>query len=211
VLAPEIGENVGDLCAAPGGKALLLAEALAAGGDLLLNDRSRARLGRLRRVVTDYLPAALRERVRLTNHDATRFGLRHRNSFDALLLDVPCSSERHVLGNPRALGEWSLARVRRLAQQQYAILAAAAAALKPGGRLVYSTCALAPDENDGAIERIVASRKHDLVVARPAGFTTEVRPDASPPEVEATRLGFQILPDRCGAGPLYFALLRKPG
>lgn len=206
LLAPRPGEAVGDLCAAPGGKALLLAERLAPDATLWLNDRSRARLARLRRVLTDYLPAALAARVAVTSFDAARFGLHRPASFDALLLDVPCSSERHVLKSTRALGQWSRARVERLAQQQYAILAAAVAALKPGGRLVYCTCALARAENDGVVERIVESRRHRMLRASPAGFDRAVGA-----ELEPTELGFRVLPDRSGAGPLYFALLRKPG
>ena len=219
LLAPRPGETIGELCAAPGGKALLLAERLAPDATLVLNDRSRARLERLRRVIDDYLPASLGARIRITNVHAARFGLRSPGAFDALLLDVPCSSERHVLGSPRALGEWSAARVKRLAQQQYAILAAAAAALKPGGRLVYSTCALAHDENDGVIERILQSPRHPMLSVLPDGFprSSEARaeggtvlPRSAVAEVEPTRFGFRILPDRSAAGPLYFAVLQKP-
>jgi 16S rRNA C967 or C1407 C5-methylase (RsmB/RsmF family) len=224
VLEPRPGEVVADLCAAPGGKALLLIQALDGRAELWLNDRSLARRRRLLRVLDDYVPAGARGGLRVTGHDATRWGLHHPGRFDAFLVDAPCSSERHVLAQPAELERWSFARIRRLAQQQYAILASAARALKPGGRIVYSTCALAPDENDGVIERIVRSKKHALVVEHPAFLieaaerVAERRAAGQPGPVglpalgiERTSHGFRILPDRGGFGPMYVAMLRKRG
>jgi len=192
------GEDVLDLCAAPGGKALVLLEALGEVGALTLNDRSRRRSVRLRTVLRQYVPASVIERVKLTNHDARRWGLYHPAAHDAILLDAPCSSERHVLGDAAELARWSPSRIQRLAADQYAMLASAATALKPGGRLVYSTCALAPEENDGVIARLLKKGRHSLVVSSVAA-----------PMGEATQYGWQIHPDRHGAGPIYFAKLVK--
>src|SRR5690606_27806457 len=87
------GEAVLDLCAAPGGKALILLEALASAGNLTLNDRSRKRSARLKTVLRQYVPANVLERVKLTTHDARRWGLYQPAAYDAILLDAPCSSE----------------------------------------------------------------------------------------------------------------------
>ncbi|HEY6728865.1 MAG TPA: RsmB/NOP family class I SAM-dependent RNA methyltransferase [Polyangiaceae bacterium] len=192
------GETVLDLCAAPGGKALVLLEALASAGNLTLNDRSRKRSARLKTVLRQYVPANVLDRVKLTAHDARRWGLYQPAAYDAILLDAPCSSERHVLGDPAELAKWSPSRIQRLASDQYAMLAAAATALKPGGRLVYSTCALAPQENDGVIERLLKRARHAV----------EVSP-VSAPLGEASEYGWQIHPDRHGAGPIYFCKLTK--
>src|SRR6187399_136989 len=197
-LGVEPGEDVLDLCAAPGGKALVLLEALGDVGALTLNDRSRRRSVRLRTVLRQYVPSSVIERVKLTSHDARRWGLYHPGAHDAILLDAPCSSERHVLCDPAELARWSPSRIQRLAADQYAMLASAATALKPGGRLVYSTCALAPEENDGVIARLLKKGRHRLVVSSVAA-----------PIGEATQYGWQIHPDRHGAGPIYFSKLVK--
>jgi 16S rRNA C967 or C1407 C5-methylase (RsmB/RsmF family) len=197
-LAVKPGEDVLDLCAAPGGKALVLLEALSEVGALTLNDRSRQRSVRLRTVLRQYVPASVSQRVKLTTHDARRWGLYHPEAHDAILLDAPCSSERHVLGDAAELARWSPSRIQRLAADQYAMLASAATALKPGGRLVYSTCALAPEENDGVIARLLKKGRHRLVPS-----------SVEAPMGEATQYGWQIHPDRHGAGPIYFCKLTK--
>jgi 16S rRNA C967 or C1407 C5-methylase (RsmB/RsmF family) len=194
----QAGERVLDLCAAPGGKTLILAEGLAESGELVANDRSPGRVQRLRRVLTDYLPEAVRQRVRVTQRDARSWGVREPAAFDAILLDAPCSSEAHVLRDPAELDKWSEGRVERLAQDQYALLTSALLALRPGGRLVYSTCALAPIENDGVVRRVLERGRHGA----------QVEPVSAPVGV-ATEFGWQMLPHRDGCGPLYFCRLLK--
>lgn len=197
-LEVRAGERVLDLCAAPGGKTLVLCEALVSDGELVANDRSPARSARLRRVLDDYLPPGVRRRVQVTRRDGRRLGLLEPEAFDAILLDAPCSSERHVLGDPGELAKWSAGRVKRLAQEQYALLTSAWLALKPGGRLVYSTCAVAPDENDAVIARLLERGRHP------------VRVEALEfPTGEPTRFGWQMLPDRDACGPLYSCRLVK--
>ncbi len=199
VLDVHPGERVLDLCAAPGGKTLILADALVEGGELVANDRSSARAKRLRRVVEDYLPESLQSRVRVTSYDAKRWGMHEPGAFDAVLLDAPCSSEAHVLADPQELAKWSPGRIKRLAKEQYALLTSALLAVRPGGRVVYSTCSIAPDENDGVIERLFEKGRHP-VRAVPVEVPVGTR----------TRYGWQILPDRDGCGPIYVALLTKP-
>lgn len=197
-LGVQEGERVLDFCAAPGGKALVLAESLGETGALTVNDRSRRRAARLRSVLRQYLPTALSERVKLTTRDARRWGLFERAAYDAILVDAPCSSERHVFGDRAELRRWSPGRVRRLALDQYALLASAATALKPGGRLLYCTCALAPQENDRVVARLLDKARHAL---EPRAL--------SAPLGEPTEYGWQVHPDRHGYGPIYFVKLGK--
>lgn len=192
-------ERILDLCAAPGGKALVLAEQMPPSAELTLNDRSSARTQRLRRVVQDYLPKNVRERVEITQWDGRRVGLVRKTSYDRILVDAPCSSEAHVLGDATALEQWSERRIERLVQDQYALLTSALLALRTGGLILYATCALNAAENDGVIQRLVDRGRHG---ARPV-------PLEPPPLAEATTFGFQILPDRSGFGPLYWCLLEK--
>ncbi len=193
------GEKVLDMCAAPGGKTLVLAAALNGKGSLTANDRSADRRKRLRQVIEKHLPENLASVIKITSHDAAKWGLHEQNEYDAILLDAPCSSERHVLNSPAHLKQWSPSRSKRLAVQQFAMLAAALDAAKPGGRIVYSTCSISPLENDNVIKKLIKKRKGLFEIVRP-------HTDAG----EETESGRIILPDVCdGAGPLYFALIIK--
>jgi len=137
--------------------------------------------------------------VTVTGHDATRWGLHEQSTYDAVLLDAPCSSERHVLQDAKALSQWSSARTKRLAVQQFAMVAAALEAVRPGGHILYSTCSISPSENEAVIEKLEKKR---------AGRYEEIAVDA--PYAQALGHGKIILPDTAnGRGPLYFCLLRK--
>jgi len=217
------GERVLDLCAAPGGKALLIIQQLkktdlgdaedsflsrprdkkdtgAAGpkSPIVINERSRIRRARLQKVLQEYLPSEIFSQVRITGHDATQWCLHEKEAYDKILLDAPCSSERHVLQSAKAMKEWSSSRTKRLAAQQYAMLASALQVVKPGGWIVYSTCSISPLENDGVVERLI-ERKGD--------FVRILRPDF--PIGEETKQGWWILPDITGWGPTYTAVLEK--
>jgi 16S rRNA C967 or C1407 C5-methylase (RsmB/RsmF family) len=200
----EIGnQDVLDLCAAPGGKTLVLASTLGKRGSIVANERSSARRYRLKRVLEEHLDADTLSRIRITGYDASRWGLYEQDRYDIILLDVPCSSERHLLEKPSHLKKWSINRTRHLAQQAYAMALSALMALKVGGKLLYCTCALSPLENDGVVERVL--QKKDEGVRLLSVELEDQRVVAEP-----TRFGVQILPDLSqGAGPLYIALLTK--
>lgn len=194
------GEKILDLCAAPGGKTLVIASALSGRGSLTANDRSSTRRARLRRVLDEHLPPALREIVRITSHDASRWGLYEQDAYDAVILDAPCSSERHVLSHPAEFAKWNTSRSRRLAVQQYAMLAAALDAAKPGGRILYCTCTVSPLENDHVLEKLLSRR----------GEECAIEPCESMPWGEPTLHGWIVLPDvSAGRGPMYTACIRK--
>jgi len=208
-LAPgEVGNrSVLDLCAAPGGKTLVLASSLGPEGRIVANERSSDRRRRLKAVLDEHLPTEVRRRIEVTGHDAARWGVHEPEAYDLVILDAPCSSERHVLRSPAHLAAWSPSRTRRLAQQAYAMLLSALAAAKPGGLVLYSTCALSPLENDEVVARAAERRPGSFeAVPYPEALRTAVPPG------ETTRFGKQIWPDAAeGMGPIYFALLRKTG
>ena len=220
-------QRVADLCAAPGGKTLVLAAQLAGAGRLDANDRSSARRNRLHRVLAEHLPESVRRPVEVSGHDASRWGLYHAGAYDRVLADVPCSSEQHVLQSPPALEKWSSSRTRRLAQSAYAIACAAADSLRPGGLMVYSTCALSPAENDGVINRLLDRGAGVLAVERSNAVDAvrQILHAAHPAETDAsiqvsadqeltiageqTEFGEHILPDTSGGGPIYYAVIRR--
>ncbi|MGO8692910.1 MAG: SAM-dependent methyltransferase [Rectinemataceae bacterium] len=199
------GVIVLDACAAPGGKSIVLASRLAEafGGDfrLVANDLSADRRRRLAEALDRHLPPALRARVELSGRDAASLCRSRPEAFDAILLDAPCSSERHVLADPLALDEWSPARTRNLALRQWALLSSAFLMLRPGGCLVYSTCSLSPEENQGVASRLEAKYGGRFAFDPPHCDRAE---SAGP--------GLLILPDRAaGAGPLFVCRIRKLG
>jgi 16S rRNA (cytosine1407-C5)-methyltransferase len=190
-----------DACAAPGGKTLVIASRMGERSALLANEISGERRRRLAKVLDEHLPRELRERVRVAGFDAAAAGGRasERGRFAAILLDAPCSSERHVLANEKALAEWTPARPRFLARRQWALLSSAFLLLQSGGSLVYATCALSPEENDAVVSRLLEKYGAEALVEGPA-FSGG----------EPTRHGRLILPDRSrGMGPMYVARIRK--
>lgn len=198
-LEAQEGDRLLDMCAAPGGKSLVLIEALRTQGEIFCNDLSPERRERLKKVIQQYVPRHIRDRVWVTGKDGVQFGLKEPDSFDRILLDAPCSGERHILENATAQKEWSVRRTEHLATRQYSLLSAAYLAVRPGGRIVYSTCSISPIENDGVVGKLLKKKKDKVrLLPSPVGVGGE-----------KTEYGVAYLPDRCGFGPLYFATIEK--
>ena len=140
LVGAQAGEAVLDMCAAPGGKTAVLART---GAEVLAVDRSAGRLAGLRsnlerlRVPGRVHPAAM---------DAAA-GLDPKRSFDAVLLDAPCSNTGVLAARPGARWRFGPAAQRELTELQSRLLESAASRVRAGGRLVYSTCSLEPEEN----------------------------------------------------------------
>lgn len=150
----ENAENILDLCAAPGGKTLVLASLMDENASLVSNERSPARKNRLVHVCDSCLPENVRSRVKITLGDGARLCTKISECFDRILLDAPCSGERHVLNDGKYLSEWSPSRIKSLAVEQWALLSSAYRLLRKGGYLLYSTCALNRTENDEVVRRL---------------------------------------------------------
>ncbi len=194
------GSKVLDLCAAPGGKSLILAEALNGTGELVLNELSRSRRDRLKRVIDSYVPEQLKGNIDIRKYDGIKYGLNLKDEFDFVLLDAPCSSEDHVISKEAELDKWSVKRTKRLAALQYSLLCSALMTVKPGGEILYSTCSISPLENDGVIEKLLKKKEGQVEVLREYelyGYGEE------------TEYGIAFLPDRDGIGPIYFSRLKK--
>ncbi len=205
-----------DLCAAPGGKTLVLASRMGGDAKLSSNERSPERKHRLSTVVETCLPPEISERVITSCSDGATWCTRQSECFDRILLDAPCSSERHVIADPKYLNTWSPSRIKTVTTEQWALLSSAYRLLKPEGILLYSTCALCPEENDGMIERLYKKFNKDgtaFTLLEPAPDLSQVSafaPALTLPGFEKTKYGYMIMPDRQkGAGPIYFSIIRK--
>ena len=204
-----------DLCAAPGGKTLVHASRMPEDAQLSSNERSPERKHRLSVVVQTCLPPSVSERVKTSCSDGATWCTRQTECFDRILLDAPCSSERHVIADPKYLNSWSPSRIKTVTTEQWALLSSAYRLLRPEGILLYSTCALCPEENDGIIARLYKKFYKDgsaftLLEPKPELSQISAFADITLPDYEKTEYGYMIMPDRQnGAGPIYFSIIKK--
>ena len=173
LLDPRPGERVLDACAAPGGKSTAIAERVGADGSVLAIDRHSRRLDLIRRSTRRLGLSA----VRTLERDVTRplQDLPVSAGFDRVLVDAPCSGLGTLRRNPDARWRIGPEDPARLAEIQRAILRNAAATLRPGGVLVYSTCTLLPEENEAIVEAFLRESK-SFRRAEPARLAAELAP-----------------------------------
>lgn len=215
MLPVKAGDRVLDMCAAPGGKTLVLAAKLNGTGTLVSNDRSASRRSRLAKVVDTCLKPQAKSNIKVTGHDSSTWSLYEKDAYDCVLLDAPCSSERHVLNDSAELSIWSPSRPKRLAIQQFAMLAAALDAAVDGGYILYSTCSINPVENEKVIEKLERKRNGLFEEIPLAKMVEDIKEGVltntfNSLHVEELQHGSIVLPDNSNlCGPLYFCLLRK--
>ena len=206
-LAPQPGEWVLDLAAAPGGKATHLAALIDDRGLLVANEIEARRIAAL----TSNLERWGVRRVVIANEQPARLAGHWGPIFDRVLFDAPCSGEGMFRKSPEARRAWSPEVVRGCALRQDQALLAAAELVRPGGALVYSTCTFAPEENEQVIARFLARRRDfELVpVALPAvapGRPDWVDPALAMPDLARTA---RLWPHRVSGEGHFIALLRR--
>ncbi|MFH5806869.1 transcription antitermination factor NusB [Alienimonas sp. DA493] len=151
LLAPRAGERVLDLCAAPGTKSTHLAELSGDAAEILAADVSS---NRLERVTANAERLGLSSiRVQATAADASDLDA---GPFDSALVDVPCSNTGVLGKRPEARWRVKASDLPLFAESQTRLLTAALARVKPGGRCVYSTCSVEPEENAGVVAAVLA-------------------------------------------------------
>ena len=151
LLEVKPGERILDLCAAPGGKSTQIAAALQGEGLLICNEIHPARA----KILSENVERMGIRNACVTNETPTRLSQVFVEYFDRILVDAPCSGEGMFRKNESACEEWNPTNVSLCAERQDEILECAARMLRPGGRLVYSTCTFAPVENEGSISRFL--------------------------------------------------------
>ena len=153
LLDPQPGEKICDLCSAPGGKTTQIAGRMMGRGFLLCNEWSPKRAKILSRNIERMAVA----NALVTNESTDRLAARFPGFFDRVLVDAPCSGEGMFRKEEAAITDWSQETVEMCARRQAEILHNAARMVRPGGRLVYSTCTFAPEEDELAVAAFLES------------------------------------------------------
>ena len=151
LLDPQPGECICDLCAAPGGKTTQIAGRMASRGFLLCNEINPKRA----RILSRNIERMGVANALVTNEHPQNLAQRYPEMFDRVLIDAPCSGEGMFRKEEAAVTDWSPETVQMCADRQAEILHTGAALVRPGGRLVYSTCTFAPEENEQAVEKFL--------------------------------------------------------
>ncbi|KAL5010298.1 hypothetical protein ScPMuIL_012603 [Solemya velum] len=205
----EPGDSVLDLCAAPGGKSLTILQTLLT-EQILCNDQSYSRLQRLRDILKWYVPSAVQTDLQICRRNGTNYT---DPSFSKVLVDVPCSTDRHVVtaddNNLFKPGRFS--ERLQLPNLQSKLLLAGIRSCKPEDSIVYSTCTLSPAQNDGVIQ---ATMEH---IWKETGVSLAVQ-DLSPLRLifrdifnfVDCRYGQLVIPSlMSNFGPMYICKIKK--
>lgn len=152
LLQPQPGEWVCDLCAAPGGKTTQIAGRMGGKGLLVCNEINPKRAKILSRNIERMGVA----NALVTNEHPEKLSQRFAGCFDRVLIDAPCSGEGMFRKEEAAVTDWSEETVEMCARRQREILHSGGLMVRPGGRLVYSTCTFAPQENEEMVAAFLA-------------------------------------------------------
>ena len=188
------GERILDACASPGGKTTQMAAAMRDGGTIVAADVRGRRLDLLSRAVA----RSGARSIRVVQADA-RGAPPYRASFDAVLLDAPCSGLGTIRRDPDVRWRRAEADLPLLAATQRTMLTQLAAVVRPGGRLVYSTCSSEPEENEEVVDTFLSAHPE---------FRRE-RPSHVPAELLDADGALKTLPFRHGLEAFYASTLRK--
>lgn len=194
ILAPLPGQIVADICAAPGSKTSELAALMENRGTLIACEDNSVRFQKLQNTITIQGVNAQAKNV-----DSTTLHHEYPETFDAILADVPCTAEGRIdLSDPRSFTFWSQKNITEHAKLQRRLLRSAYRMLKPGGTLVYSTCTLAPEENEEQMKWFID--EHPSMHIEP--MTLPVSP------IRPTKFGTIILPTAESEG-FFVAKIKK--
>ena len=207
LLDPQPGERVLDLCAAPGGKSTQLAGKLQGKGLLVCNEINAKRA----KILSGNIERLGISNALVLNEHPKKLAERFAGYFDKILVDAPCSGEGMFRKEEAAVTDWTEETNAICANRQLEILTSAAAMLRPGGRLVYSTCTFSPVENEGVISAFLWNNPDFSVEKTDAPHFSPGRPDWAASPAPGLEFTFRLWPHKLLGEGHYAAVLRRAG
>ena len=205
LLDVQPGMRVLDLCAAPGGKSTQLAGRMQGQGLLVCNEIHPKRA----RILASNIERLGVCNALVLNEHPQRLAERFAGYFDKILVDAPCSGEGMFRKEEAAVADWSEDTVLMCARRQAEILHSAAQMLRPGGRLVYSTCTFAPEENEGSISEFLHTHPEFSVEICDAPWFSPGEPSWVKDPAPGLAHTFRLWPHRLLGEGHYCAVLRR--
>ena len=196
LLGIEPNEKVLDLCAAPGGKTVQASMALNGTGLLISNDLSHQRAG----LILQNVERLGLGNVVITNNDFSAVYKEYYEHFDKIILDAPCSGSGMFRKQREMEEDWSYQKVLKFAEIQKELIRMAYFMLKPGGKLIYSTCSFSKEEDEDVVEELLNNTDAKMIDIKNKLFVTG-----------KNNLGIHLLPNVFPGEGHYICLLTKPG
>uniref|UniRef100_H2YUK7 5-cytosine rRNA methyltransferase NSUN4 n=1 Tax=Ciona savignyi TaxID=51511 RepID=H2YUK7_CIOSA len=218
-LDPQPGDHILDMCSAPGGKLNIIMQAIGDSGRIVANDVDSKRLTRIKNVYKEYIPKqfSVEEFIKFVQFDGREWTEIETNAYDKVLVDVPCTNDRHSLytSDRDADNIFSNLRKRERAQLphvQCELLKNAILACRPNGIVVYSTCTASPLQNQFVVQYAVQEllEQHNITcqVEDTRSLVGLLHDEFQ--FLTSTNLGELVIPKLdANFGPMYFCKLRR--
>ena len=197
LLNPESGDLVLDLCAAPGGKSMQASLLMNNEGLIIANDISKSRAF----AISENAERLGRGNLLITNNDFSLIYNKYLNIFDKIILDAPCSGSGMFRKENKMMEDWSIQKVYKNAEIQKSLILMAYQMLKPGGKMVYSTCSFSYEEDEEVISHLLNNTDAEL----------ESIPSSTLYYQGKNSYGVHLFPYLFPGEGHYIALIKKPG
>ena len=198
LLNPKEGEIVLDLCAAPGGKSMQASLLMKNTGLIIANDLARTRAY----AISENAERMGRGNLLIVSNDFSSIYQHYLNTFDRIILDVPCSGSGMFRKQSEMKDDWSYAKVTKYAEIQKELILYAYKMLKEGGEMVYSTCSFSYEEDEEVVDYLLNNTDATIkqIEVNPLYFVNPNKP-----------LGIHLLPSMFPGEGHYVCLIKKPG
>ena len=197
LLNPEPNSFVLDLCAAPGGKSVQASLLMNGTGLIISNDLSYPRA----KIIKENAERMGLSNLLIVSNDFSKLSHKFLNSFDAIILDAPCSGSGMFRKNDLMKEDWSINKVYKFAELQKELITYAYSMLKPGGKLIYSTCSFSYEEDEEVVEHLLSNSDAEVVEFESNLFFYQ----------STSKIGIHLFPHLFPGEGHYICLIHKPG